>query len=80
MHVPVETVEAAIGEARRLEADCTVSIGGGSTTGLGKALKSTVHPLRTDLPIALAAEGPKNVALAAEICDGCALAEKLLLA
>ena len=39
-------------------------------TGLGKALKSTVHPLRTDIPIMLGAEGPKNVALAAEICDG----------
>jgi F420-dependent oxidoreductase-like protein len=39
-------------------------------TGLGKALKSTVHPLRDDVPIVLAAEGPKNVALAAEICDG----------
>jgi F420-dependent oxidoreductase-like protein len=37
---------------------------------LGKPLKSTVHPLRKDLPIHLAAEGPKNVALAAEICDG----------
>jgi len=39
-------------------------------TGLGKPLKSTVHPLRADLPIYLGAEGPKNVALAAEICDG----------
>ncbi len=38
--------------------------------GLGKALKPTVHPLRSDIPIYLAAEGPKNVALAAEICDG----------
>lgn len=38
--------------------------------GLGKALRSTVHPLRADLPIHLAAEGPKNVALAAEIADG----------
>jgi F420-dependent oxidoreductase-like protein len=38
--------------------------------GLGKALKSTVHPLRADVPIFLAAEGPKNVALAAEIADG----------
>jgi F420-dependent oxidoreductase-like protein len=38
--------------------------------GLGKALKSTVHPLRADIPIMLAAEGPKNVALAAEIADG----------
>jgi F420-dependent oxidoreductase-like protein len=39
-------------------------------TGLGKPLKSSVHPLRADLPIFLAAEGPKNVALAAELCDG----------
>jgi F420-dependent oxidoreductase-like protein len=39
-------------------------------TGLGKALTSTVHPLRPDLPILLGAEGPKNVALAAEIADG----------
>ncbi|MBV8933233.1 MAG: LLM class F420-dependent oxidoreductase [Kutzneria sp.] len=39
-------------------------------TGLGKPLKSTVHPVRTDIPILLAAEGPRNVALAAEIADG----------
>jgi F420-dependent oxidoreductase-like protein len=38
--------------------------------GLGKALKSTVHPVRADLPIHIAAEGPKNVTLAAEIGDG----------
>lgn len=38
--------------------------------GLGKPLKSTVHPLRSQIPIYLAAEGPKNVALSAEICDG----------
>lgn len=38
--------------------------------GLGKALKPTVHPLRSDIPIYLGAEGPKNVALSAEICDG----------
>lgn len=39
-------------------------------SGLGKALRSTVHPLRADLPIHLAAEGPRNIALAAEIADG----------
>src|SRR5947209_7402802 len=39
-------------------------------TGLGKALKSSIHPLREDIPIYLAAEGPKNIALAAELCDG----------
>lgn len=39
-------------------------------TGLGKPLKSTLHPLRKEIPLHLAAEGPKNVALAAEIADG----------
>jgi F420-dependent oxidoreductase-like protein len=39
-------------------------------TGLGKPLKPTIHPVREDIPIFLGAEGPKNVALAAEICDG----------
>jgi F420-dependent oxidoreductase-like protein len=43
---------------------------GEGTTGLGKPLKPITHPLRADLPIMLGAEGPKNVALAAEICDG----------
>jgi F420-dependent oxidoreductase-like protein len=37
---------------------------------LGKPLKSTVHPLRADIPIMMGAEGPKNVALSAEIADG----------
>src|SRR5699024_3523491 len=43
---------------------------GAGTTGQGKALRSTVHPLRADLPIHLAAQGPRNVALAGEIADG----------
>ena len=43
---------------------------GDGTTGLGKNLKPITHPLRADIPIMLGAEGPKNVALAAEICDG----------
>ncbi|HVX17742.1 MAG TPA: LLM class F420-dependent oxidoreductase [Acidimicrobiales bacterium] len=43
---------------------------GPDTTGLGKPIKSITHPRRADLPIYLGAEGPKNVALAAEIADG----------
>ena len=42
---------------------------GPDATGLGKPLKSIVHG-RADLPIYLAAIGPKNVELAAEIADG----------
>jgi len=39
-------------------------------TGLGKPLKSSIHPLRRDIPIFLGAEGPKNIAMCAELCDG----------
>src|SRR6058998_1132375 len=39
-------------------------------TGLGKPLKSSIRPLREDIPIFLGAEGPKNIALCAELCDG----------
>jgi maleylacetate reductase len=38
MHVPIEAARAARDEATRLGADCAVAIGGGSTTGLGKAI------------------------------------------
>ena len=38
MHVPVATADAARAEARRLDADCCVSIGGGSAVGLAKAV------------------------------------------
>jgi maleylacetate reductase len=46
MHVPIATARAARDEARRLGADCAVAIGGGSTTGLGKAIA-----LESGLPI-----------------------------
>jgi F420-dependent oxidoreductase-like protein len=42
---------------------------GPDATGLGKPLKSILHP-RPDIPIYLASIGPKNVALTAEIADG----------
>ena len=45
MHTPVEVTAAAVAEAGRLGADGLVSFGGGSTTGLGKAMA-----LRTGLP------------------------------
>src|SRR5438045_8365781 len=45
-----------------------IPVAGG--TGLGKPLRTIVHPFRSDVPIYLAAIGPKNVALAAEIADG----------
>lgn len=38
MHVPIETAREARDVARSLGADCAIAIGGGSTTGLGKAI------------------------------------------
>ena len=46
MHVPIETARAACDEAKRLNADGLVAFGGGSTTGLAKAIA-----LETGLPI-----------------------------
>lgn len=46
MHVPVETARDACDSAARLGADCAVAIGGGSTTGLGKAIA-----LESGLPV-----------------------------
>lgn len=43
---------------------------GPGSLGLGRPLRPITHPLRADLPVWLGAEGPKNVALAAEIADG----------
>ncbi|MEM9685270.1 MAG: maleylacetate reductase, partial [Pseudomonadota bacterium] len=45
MHTPVDVTEACLQDFRGLDADCTIAIGGGSTTGLGKALA-----WRTDAP------------------------------
>jgi alkanesulfonate monooxygenase SsuD/methylene tetrahydromethanopterin reductase-like flavin-dependent oxidoreductase (luciferase family) len=40
-------------------------------TGLGKPLRLINHPVRERIPIVLVALGPRNVALAAEIAEGC---------
>lgn len=44
MHTPVDVTEAAMNTAKDVDADCIVALGGGSTTGLGKAIA-----YRTDL-------------------------------
>ena len=45
MHTPVDVTEEAMRAVASTGADCVVSLGGGSTTGLGKAIA-----YRTDLP------------------------------
>ncbi|MFG1667788.1 LLM class F420-dependent oxidoreductase [Streptomyces sp. Y7] len=48
----------------------TVPLPADRGTGLGKPLKLINHPVRKRIPVVLAAIGPKNVALAAEIAEG----------
>jgi F420-dependent oxidoreductase-like protein len=68
----VEIVRAAL-RSETVEhhgAHYDIPYSGPGATGLGKPLKLMGRPLRADLPIYLAALGPKNVELAAEIADG----------
>ena len=45
-HVPIETAEAGRAEVKRTNADCCITVGGGSSTGLGKAIAMEI-----DVPI-----------------------------
>src|SRR3954469_1022588 len=69
----VEIVRTILAREDRLEhhgAHYDIPYSGADATGLGKPLKLIVHPPRADIPIYIAAIGPKNVALGAEIADG----------
>ena len=69
----VEIVRKAIARAEPLSYEGThyqIPYQGEDATGLGKPLKSILHPVRTEIPIYLAAIGPKNIELTAEIADG----------
>ncbi|WP_370326576.1 LLM class F420-dependent oxidoreductase [Euzebya sp.] len=69
----VEIVRAILARDGRVSyrgAHYQLPYGGQDATGLGVPLKLNVHPRRPDVPIYLAALGPKNVALALEIADG----------
>ena len=69
----VEIVRAAIAREAPLEYDgqeYQIPYRGPDATGLGKPLKSILHPVRDRIPVYLASIGPKNVELTAEIADG----------
>lgn len=69
----VEIVRMAIARDQPLEyhgEHYEIPYRGPRATGLGKPLKSMLHPARNRIPIYLAAIGPRNVALAGEIADG----------
>jgi alcohol dehydrogenase class IV len=67
-HTPIAVTDDALAATRRLAADCLVSLGGGSTTGLGKAIA-----LRTDLPqiaIPTTYAGSEATPILGETADG----------
>ena len=70
-----ETIEIcrAVWRRERLEYDgqyYQIPLPAGQGTGLGKPLKLINHPVRDRIPIILAALGPKNVEMAAELAEG----------
>lgn len=68
MHTPVDVTERAMKKVRELGVDCTVALGGGSTTGLGKAIA-----LRADLPqivIPTTYAGSEMTPILGETADG----------
>ena len=76
MHTPVEVTERAVQVAQELDADCTVALGGGSTTGLGKAIA-----LRTDLPqivVPTTYAGSEATAIIGETRDGVKATQRTL--
>ena len=76
MHTPVPVSERAVKVAQSLRADCTVAFGGGSTTGLGKAIA-----LRTDLPqivIPTTYAGSEMTPILGETADGVKTTQRTL--
>ena len=59
--------EPVVHQGKHYQVPLTAEGGG---TGLGKPLKLINHPVRSEIPISIAALGPRNVALVAEIAEG----------
>jgi maleylacetate reductase len=68
MHTPVEVTATAVDRARELDADSVVSVGGGSTTGLGKAIASRLGVPHLVLPTTYA--GSEVTPVLGETADG----------
>ena len=69
----VEIVRRAVARKAPLSYDgdhYQIPYQGPDATGLGKPLRSILHPVRPAVPVYLGAIGPRNVRLAAEIADG----------
>ena len=76
MHTPVDVTDRAVAAVKEAGAECTVALGGGSTTGLGKAIA-----LRTDLPqivIPTTYAGSEATAIIGETKDGAKVTQRTL--
>ncbi|PRY40638.1 maleylacetate reductase and hydroxyquinol 1,2-dioxygenase domain-containing protein [Umezawaea tangerina] len=68
MHTPVEVTEHALGVLRSNSADCVVAIGGGSTTGLSKALAARTNVPQVIVPTTYS--GSEVTAVLGETAEG----------
>jgi maleylacetate reductase len=68
MHTPVEVTERALGAMKECKADCVVALGGGSTTGLGKALALRTNVNQPCIPTTYA--GSEMTPILGETKDG----------
>jgi F420-dependent oxidoreductase-like protein len=67
----IDIVRAVIARSAKVSYDGQVyQLPSRTGTGLGKPIRSSMRPYRTRIPIYLGAEGPRNIALAAEVADG----------
>jgi alcohol dehydrogenase class IV len=76
MHTPTDVTERAMKVVEATGADCTIALGGGSTTGLGKAIA-----LRTDLPqivVPTTYAGSEATAIIGETKDGVKITQRTL--
>ena len=68
MHTPVDITEDALKYAESVGVDCLVSVGGGSTTGLGKALSIRMGLPHISIPTTYA--GSEATPILGETADG----------
>lgn len=68
MHTPVEVTQRALDLAVKLSADCLIAVGGGSTTGLGKAVAARTDLTQIVIPTTYA--GSEMTSILGETADG----------
>jgi alcohol dehydrogenase class IV len=76
MHTPVAVTERALRLVEKLKADCTVAIGGGSTTGLGKAIALRTNLTQFVIPTTYA--GSEMTPILGETKDGAKTTQRTL--